>query len=492
MLKSAQEFKKGDILLMSQERVEDLPKWKQPFAKAFGAANRAIQGSYTHAGIYVGDGQVVEAMHDGVQKRTLRKSLGGYKGVVVARRSDLTDAQRDMVARHARKYLGEPYSLAQAAGAGLNAITGAEVLGKAVDKARPRGFQCGGLVACAFEDAGVPLTRRGRKIPVRGALPTGLLASDAVEIVAHRSKGLALKAGVSEASQDALSKFVKSQKGGRKMWSRAMTALVKKASYDDELLKIAKAKKQKDPRFEKGDILLFTLDKYEDMPAFKRTFARVFGKANSALQGLYTHAGMYSGDGKLIEGTHKGMVERPISESIKYKGLVVARVKGLSKKQKNKVVDEARKYLGEPYSALQAVATGSNLKFKERITGKLLDKIQPRGFQCGGIVAQAYNDAGVPFKEKGNKVEVRTLAPIRLLNQDNVHIVAKRQDFVVERPKGKSIAHKMGRRAINAPRRWSKSMEEKVKKAYSEVGYRRGPSRVAALAKLAAYIGDPE
>lgn len=75
------------------------------------AGQRLIgSGSYfTHAFIYVGDGQVIQAQPGGALPVLLAEALGGRRRVAFSD-FDLTDGQRSAIVHAAERLIGTPYS----------------------------------------------------------------------------------------------------------------------------------------------------------------------------------------------------------------------------------------------------------------------------------------------------------------------------------------------------------------------------------------------
>ena len=66
--------------------------------------------SFTHAAIYIGNGEVVEATKDGVVKHSLREAFSDQRICYVLRRDGLNDAQRDKLVNAAKDWEGAKYS----------------------------------------------------------------------------------------------------------------------------------------------------------------------------------------------------------------------------------------------------------------------------------------------------------------------------------------------------------------------------------------------
>ena len=142
---------------------------------AISAVIRAgIGSSVSHCILYIGNGQVVEAVGEGVTQRPLANALEHASLAIALRRRNLT-AVIDYATGFARRNL--PYDAVGAAGAGVATGSKGAVLagfgcqiylplcaiagGPAVNDARPenadKAFFCSELIARCFELAGAPV-----------------------------------------------------------------------------------------------------------------------------------------------------------------------------------------------------------------------------------------------------------------------------------------------------------------------------------------------
>jgi cell wall-associated NlpC family hydrolase len=110
--------------------------------------------SYNHAAIYVGNGEVVEAVGSGVRKIKLTEFLAEGDHIIrsmVLRDANLTGSQREAIADFAKKQVGKPYNIA--------------TLPFALGKRKPDNansfnrdsYYCSQLVAAAYSSAGARL-----------------------------------------------------------------------------------------------------------------------------------------------------------------------------------------------------------------------------------------------------------------------------------------------------------------------------------------------
>jgi uncharacterized protein YycO len=132
---------------------------------------------FSHTVLYIGNGQVVEAISEGVVERALADALHETTLAIALRRRFMTGATKDAVVRQARSFAnqGLPYDLVGAAGAGLShgrgqaacvaspfmcANLALAAANNARDANRDRKFFCSELVARCFELAGVPISNQ--------------------------------------------------------------------------------------------------------------------------------------------------------------------------------------------------------------------------------------------------------------------------------------------------------------------------------------------
>lgn len=133
---------------------------------------------FSHAALYVGGGEIIEAIGEGVVRQSLSRAMSDDTLVCVYRRLRMSDAQAQQVIRYASMQVGKAYDAAGAAGAGASSGRGflitvfaaavVPVVGQlaqsalgaadAINQINPsRSFFCSELVAMAYAEAGVPL-----------------------------------------------------------------------------------------------------------------------------------------------------------------------------------------------------------------------------------------------------------------------------------------------------------------------------------------------
>lgn len=192
-------LRRGDIILMTPEKSKATGA-RRAFEQSFGRVSSALQGPYTHAALYIGNNEIMEARAQtgGVKKLPVTAALRG-KGFAVLRPRNMTPGQRAKAAKEARQSLeGKKYSANDLVGAGVDLISGSigsKTVGTLMRKGTPRtrkGLQCGGLVAGAYLLAGHEL-RPGTHWQF--VAPAALLKSPHMKVVgrAGAKKKLKLK-----------------------------------------------------------------------------------------------------------------------------------------------------------------------------------------------------------------------------------------------------------------------------------------------------------
>jgi uncharacterized protein YycO len=155
---------------------------------ATGAASAVIRtGSFSrfsHAALYIGGGEVVEAIGEGVVKRSLTDKLLHDTLAVVYRRKYLSSAQAGLVVQFAKRQVGKPYDFAGVAGASSHTTGGfiarflfipigvVQDVGALSNMISPDSkFFCSELVLRAFQEADAPVTAGSPQTSAPGDIP---------------------------------------------------------------------------------------------------------------------------------------------------------------------------------------------------------------------------------------------------------------------------------------------------------------------------------
>jgi len=73
------------------------------------SGNLFIPSWWKHAGVYVGEGQVVDAVFKGIGKDSLEAFMTGGDSIMIVRPKSLSDKQRQAIADYAKSQVGKPY-----------------------------------------------------------------------------------------------------------------------------------------------------------------------------------------------------------------------------------------------------------------------------------------------------------------------------------------------------------------------------------------------
>lgn len=158
------DLKPADILLSTGE------------AKASKVIRGGTMSRYSHAALYIGKSQIIEAIGSGVTLQSLEDAMSDDTLVSVYRRLRMSDEQGLQVIRYAKEQIGKKYDYVGAFGGGVTSgsgfligiflspivvgriVVGAGVAADLYNRLNPEAaFYCSELVAIAFEKAAVPL-----------------------------------------------------------------------------------------------------------------------------------------------------------------------------------------------------------------------------------------------------------------------------------------------------------------------------------------------
>lgn len=150
-------LQKGDVLVTTPKKSESPTLSERTLGGVFGHLSSSLQGSHTHAAIYVGNGQVVEARaEDGVKKRSLEDALKGIDSAIVVR-PKTSKKNREGAARFAETRLGRKYDMKALAGAGGSLVLPKKMYRLVSKRKNPedaQNFICSNLVSAAYVTQG--------------------------------------------------------------------------------------------------------------------------------------------------------------------------------------------------------------------------------------------------------------------------------------------------------------------------------------------------
>lgn len=153
------DLKPADILLSTGD------------AKASKVIRGGTMSRYSHAALYIGNSQIIEAIGSGVTLQSLQDAMSDDTLVSVYRRLRMSDEQRLQVIRYAKEQIGKKYDYVGAFGGGVTSVSGfligiflspiiveAGIAADLYNRLNPEAaFYCSELVAIAFAKANVPL-----------------------------------------------------------------------------------------------------------------------------------------------------------------------------------------------------------------------------------------------------------------------------------------------------------------------------------------------
>ncbi len=149
---------------------------------------------YSHAALYIGEGEVIEAIGEGVVRQKLEFALSDDTLAVVYRRKNLSATQARLVIRYAPSQVGKSYDYAGVVGASKHTVGGMVMhaisiplgviqdIGEAINMISPESsFFCSELVLRAFEHADAPITFK----PATTSAPGDIPGSHQVQYIGH-------------------------------------------------------------------------------------------------------------------------------------------------------------------------------------------------------------------------------------------------------------------------------------------------------------------
>jgi len=126
---------------------------------------------WNHAIVYVGDGRAVSADPIGVKL----VNIADYKDIAWNRHEQLTDEQREHIAKNALSFVGRPYDFFTIALLALRILGLKLNLPMFTYLSKKDGFICSELVAEAYDKAGVALLNKPDYLIVPGDLAERLI-----------------------------------------------------------------------------------------------------------------------------------------------------------------------------------------------------------------------------------------------------------------------------------------------------------------------------
>jgi cell wall-associated NlpC family hydrolase len=154
---------------------------------------------FSHAALYIGKGDVIEAINKGVVQQKLELALNNDTLAVVYRRKNLSATQARLVIRYASRQVGKSYDYAGVVGASKHTVGGMAMhviyiplgviqdIGEAINMISPESsFFCSELVLRAFEHADARITFKPATISAPGDIP----GSHQMQYIGHLKKSV--------------------------------------------------------------------------------------------------------------------------------------------------------------------------------------------------------------------------------------------------------------------------------------------------------------
>lgn len=175
------ELKPGDIIVAAPGRPEGL---SAPITAAFNRVSKAVQGRYTHSGLYVGKGNVVEIVAGkGVLHRPVAEMLrGGREAVVVRPRVPVKDKRR-AVASVLQAHKEQPQYDFE--GLGRVLLASVAPMSRRKEEEMRRRVICSNLISNAY--AGVSFHPKKDNDHL---MPADFVTSDKVDVVGVKKAGV--------------------------------------------------------------------------------------------------------------------------------------------------------------------------------------------------------------------------------------------------------------------------------------------------------------
>ncbi len=257
----------------------------------------------SHLSIYVGDGQVIEAIGRGVVMQPLTSALDDDYYAAAFRSGLLTDAQRDIMKRWLRSQVGRRYDH--------------QAIGTLLTYQNPEAWYCSELVFAAFQHVGIDLVANPST-----STPGDLLRIGGVSYLGH------LKYPPNVASQGL---FTPSESDRDAMISPGQGGM----SIPTSVLQI-------------GDLVVTSSDNF------------VGAAIRTATGEPASHVALYIGEGEVIEAILEGTVRRPLANVLQETYYATGyRYRGLTTSQQAAIRSFAIAQVGTPYDLL-AIASLQN------------------------------------------------------------------------------------------------------------------------------------
>jgi hypothetical protein len=184
-----------------------------------------------------------------------------------------------------------------------------------------------------------------------------------------------------------------------------------------------------------GDILIVSalqrVHYKKDKPIRHFLEKKVYKPASTLFQGHFVHAGIFTGEDRIVEGLAKGFKASSFKQATRGKDYVIIRPK-VSKRSRKKAAAFAEQQLGKPYSETHLLGAAASV-FQPKAVRQAISRVlgsktrERKAYQCAGMVASAYAHAGEALDPTTHPI---VTAPVSLLANGEVDVV----DVQLKRP----------------------------------------------------------
>lgn len=177
-----------------------------------------------------------------------------------------------------------------------------------------------------------------------------------------------------------------------------------------------------------GDILIVSalqrVHYKKDKPIRHFLEKKVYKPASTLFQGHFVHAGIFTGEDRIVEGLAKGFKASSFKQATRGKDYVIIRPK-VSKRSRKKAAAFAEQQLGKPYSETHLLGAAASV-FQPKAVRQAISRVlgsktrERKAYQCAGMVASAYAQAGESLDPTTHPI---VTAPVSLLANGEVDVV---------------------------------------------------------------------
>jgi len=177
-----------------------------------------------------------------------------------------------------------------------------------------------------------------------------------------------------------------------------------------------------------GDILIVSalqrVHYKKDKPIRHFLEKKVYKPASTLFQGHFVHAGIFTGEDRVVEGLAKGFKARSFKQATRGKDYVIIRPK-VPKRSRKKAAAFAEQQLGKPYSETHLLGAAASV-FQPKAVRQAISRVlgsktrERKAYQCAGMVASAYAQAGESLDPTTHPI---VTAPVSLLANGDVDVI---------------------------------------------------------------------